>query len=90
MMLFGGTALTPADISTGSIGTNSVEMISIDKSAIDGIDECMVAQICIDRYLWPQYERTRKIDTIKVPERTKVTVSRKGKPRSWQKQSRSS
>jgi hypothetical protein len=50
----------------------------------------MVAQICIDRYLWPQYERTRKIDTIKVPERTKVTVSRKGKPRSWQKQSRSS
>jgi hypothetical protein len=79
MILFGGTALGPADISTGSIGTNPVETSSTDKSAIDGIDECTVAQICIDRYLWSLYERTRKIDTIKVPERTKVTVNRKGK-----------
>jgi hypothetical protein len=79
MILFGGTALAPGDISTGSIGTNDVEMHSVDKSAIDGIDKCTVAQICIDRYLWSLYERTRKIDTIKVPERTTVTVNQKGK-----------
>src|SRR6266481_900395 len=81
MLLFAGTALAQADIITGSIGTNSVETSSIDMSAVDSVDECMVAQICIDRYLWSLYERTRKIDTIKVPEQTKVTVKRKGKTR---------
>src|SRR5216683_768128 len=81
MLLFAGTALAQADITTGSIGTNSVETSSIDMSAVDSVDECMVAQICIDRYLWSLYERTRKIDTIKVPEQTKVTVKRKGKTR---------
>ena len=81
MLLFAGTALDQADITTGSIGTNSVEISSIGMSAIDSVDKCMVAQICIDRYLWSLYERTRKIDTIKVPEQTKVTVKRKGKTR---------
>jgi hypothetical protein len=81
MLLFAGTALAQADITMGSIGTNSVETTSIDMSAVDSVDECMVAQICIDRYLWSLYERTPKIDTIKVTEQTKVTVKRKGKTR---------
>jgi hypothetical protein len=81
MLLFAGTALAQADMTTGSIGTNSVETSSIAMGAIDSVDECMVAQICIDRYLWSLYGRTRKIDTIKVPEQTKVTVKRKGKTR---------
>jgi hypothetical protein len=49
--------------------------------AVDSIDECMVAQICIDRYLWSLYARTPKTDTIKVPEQIKVAVRRKGKTR---------
>src|SRR6266853_972842 len=81
MLLFAGAALAQADITTGSMGANSVETSSIDMSVVDGVDECMVAQICIDRYLWSLYERTRKIDTIKVPEQTKVMVKRKGKTR---------
>src|SRR5215471_4231012 len=81
MLLFAGMALDQADITTGSIGTNSVETSSIDMSAVDRVDECRVAQICIDHYLWSLYERTRKIDTIKVPEQTKVTVKRNGKTR---------
>ena len=81
MLLFAGTALDQADITTGSIGTNSVETSSIGMSAVDSVDECKLAQICIDRYLWSLYERTRKIDTIKVPEQTKVMVKRKGKTR---------
>ena len=81
MLLFAGTALDQADMTTGSIGTNSVETSSIGMSAIDSVDKCMVVQICIDRYLWSLYERTRKIDTIKVPEQTKVMVKRKGKTR---------
>jgi len=81
MLLLAGTAFAQADITTASIGTNSVKASSIDISAIDSVDECMVAQICIDRYLWSLYARTRKIDTIKVPEEIKVAVKRKGKTR---------
>jgi hypothetical protein len=43
------------------------------------LDECLVADICIDRYLWALYERTPKEDTIKVQELRKVTVEKKGK-----------
>jgi hypothetical protein len=44
-------------------------------------DECLGAEGCIDQYLWSIYERTRKVDTIKVPERINVTVKKKGKKR---------
>ena len=79
MLLLAGTALVQADRTAGSISPNSVETGSIDKSAVEGVDECMAAQICIDRYLWSLYERTRKIDTIKVTEPIKVSINRKGK-----------
>jgi hypothetical protein len=81
MLLFTGTTLDKADITTGSIGTNSVKTSSVGVSAIDRVDDCMVTQICIDRYLWSIYERTRKIDTIKVPEQIKVLIKRRGKTR---------
>jgi hypothetical protein len=79
MLLLAGAALVPADLTAGSIGASSVDTSSIDMSAVEGVDECMVAQICIDRYLWSLYERTRKIDTVKVPEQIKVSVKLKGK-----------
>jgi hypothetical protein len=44
-------------------------------------NECLVAEICIDEYLWSLYERTPKIDTNKVTERIKVKVKKKGKTR---------
>jgi hypothetical protein len=79
MVVIAGTALILVDITAGSIGASLVETSSIDMSVIEGVDECMVAQICIDRYLWSRYEQTRKIDTVKVPEQIKVSVKRKGK-----------
>jgi hypothetical protein len=48
-------------------------------STIEINEECLVAEICIDRYLWALYERAPKIDAIKVHERRKVTIRRKGK-----------
>jgi hypothetical protein len=48
---------------------------------IDVPEGCSARQDCIDQYLWAIYERTRKVDTIKVPERIKVTVTKKGKTR---------
>jgi hypothetical protein len=48
-------------------------------SSVEILDECLVADICIDRYLWALYQRTPKVDTIKVHERRKVTIKKKGK-----------
>jgi D-alanyl-D-alanine carboxypeptidase len=42
--------------------------------SIEIFEECMVAEICIDQFLWALYQRTRKEDTIKVYEQRKVTV----------------
>jgi len=50
-------------------------------SSIETPDECLVAEICIDRYLWSVYQRTPKVDTIKVRDQIKVTVKKKGKTR---------
>src|SRR3954471_4653240 len=44
-------------------------------------NECLVAEISIDDYLWSFYERTPKVDTNKVTERIKATVKKKGKTR---------
>jgi len=66
-------ALTPSDTSVGTGGP--------PVSAPEPGDECLLAQDCIDQYLWSLYERARKIDTVKVSERYKVTVKKKGKKR---------
>jgi hypothetical protein len=62
------TAADPApDIAPPAVGTLEIN------------EECLVAEICIDRYLWALYERAPKIDAIKVEERRKVAVKRRGK-----------
>jgi hypothetical protein len=40
-------------------------------------DECLDS--CIDRYLWALYQRTAKEDSLRVHERRKVAIKRKGK-----------
>jgi len=50
-------------------------------SSAETPDECLVAETCIDRYLWSVYQRAPKVDTIKVPKPIKVTVKKKGKTR---------
>jgi hypothetical protein len=65
------TASTPNGVPKDTKdAVNSIEKI---------LDECLVADICIDRYLWALYQRTPKEDTIKVQELRKVTVEKKGK-----------
>jgi hypothetical protein len=46
---------------------------------IEIVGECLVAEPCIDQYLFALYQRTPKEDTIKETEKRKVTVKRKGK-----------
>ena len=49
--------------------------------SLEALDACLEPDACIDQYLWSLYERTPKVDTVKVQERIKVTVERKGKRR---------
>ena len=46
---------------------------------IEIIGECLVAEACIDQFLWALYERTPKQDTVKEVERYKVKVRKRGK-----------
>jgi hypothetical protein len=52
--------------------------LAVGSEALDG---CPEPDVCIDQYLWSLYERTPKVDTIKVEERIKVKVKNKGKTR---------
>jgi len=69
----------PAQIATPSTPDALPKDTKGAVSKIEILDECLVAEICIDRYLWAIYQRTPKEDTIKVQEKRKVTVKRKGK-----------
>jgi hypothetical protein len=48
-------------------------------SSIEIMDECLVVDICVDRYLWALYQRTPKEDTIKELEWRSIAVKRKRK-----------
>jgi hypothetical protein len=47
----------------------------------EALDSCPEPDVCIDQYLWSLYERTPKVDTVKVEEHIKVKVKNKGKTR---------
>ena len=40
----------------------------------EALDACHEPDVCIDQYLWSLYQRTPKVDTIKVEERIRVKV----------------
>ncbi len=74
----------PADLPPVQVApANPSDLVPNDvKDAVSRIeiqDECLVAEICIDRFLWALYERTPKRDMIKVHERRQVTVKKRGK-----------
>jgi hypothetical protein len=45
----------------------------------DFVDECLVLEACVDRYLWRLYERTPKEDAVGVRKQIKVTIRKKGR-----------
>ncbi|MFZ3251347.1 MAG: hypothetical protein WCF66_17230 [Pseudolabrys sp.] len=45
----------------------------------EALDACHEPDVCIDQYLWSLYQRTPKVDTIKVEERIRVKVKNKNK-----------
>src|SRR6202040_1842430 len=71
----------PAPVQVAMANPSNLEPGEAGKavSSIEIVDECLVVDICVDRYLWTLYQRTPKEDTIKELERRNVTVKRKGK-----------
>jgi hypothetical protein len=74
-----GNATPPSSELTPASGQTSVATAST--SVALEADDCLTSESCIDQYLWSLYERTPKLDTIKLKEKLKVTVKRKGKLR---------
>jgi len=69
----------PVQVATASTPDPVPNDVKEAVSSIEILDECLVADICIDRFLWALYQRTPKEDTIKVHERRKVKVKKRGK-----------
>jgi hypothetical protein len=61
--------------------TDPVQNAARPAVSSEALDACLEPNVCIDQYLWSLYERTPKVDTVKVPERIKVKVKNKGKTR---------
>jgi hypothetical protein len=70
---------SPVQVATANPSDAVPNGVKETGSFIEIPDECVVAESCIDRYLWAIYQRTPKEDTIKVQERRKVTVKKRGK-----------
>ncbi len=69
----------PAQVATASTPDPVPNDARETVSRIEILDECLVAETCIDRFLWELYQRTPKEDSIKVHEQRKVTVKKRGK-----------
>jgi hypothetical protein len=61
--------------------TDPVQNAARPAVSSEALDACPEPDVCIDQYLWSLYERTPKVDTIKVEERIKVKVKNKDKTR---------
>jgi hypothetical protein len=69
----------PVQVATANTSDPVPDGASRAVGTIEIVDECLVVDPCIDRYLWAIYQRTPKEDTIKVEEQRKVEVKKKGK-----------
>jgi hypothetical protein len=72
---------TPPVLSAVVSRTDPVQKAASSAVSSEALDACPEPDVCIDQYLWSLYERTPKVDTIKVEERIKAKVKTKGKTR---------
>ncbi len=69
----------PGDTTPEQATSQSAATVPPDDAGIEVVDDCLVLESCVDRYLWTLYQRAPKEDAVKVEERRQVTVKRKGK-----------
>jgi len=69
----------PPVLSAAMSPTDPVQNAARPAGSSEALDACPEPDVCIDQYLWSLYERTPKVDTVKVEERIKVKVKKKDK-----------
>ena len=72
---------TPPVLFAAASSTDPVQNTAKPAVSSEAFDACPDPDVCIDQYLWSLYERTPKVDTIKVEERIKVKVKQFYRPR---------
>jgi hypothetical protein len=77
--LTNSSEMLPFETPPVQVATASTPNAMRRDTSIEGLNECPVREICIDRYLWALYQRTPKEDTIKAQELRKVMVKKKRK-----------
>jgi hypothetical protein len=70
---------TPHVLFAAASPTDPVQNAARPAVSSEAVDACPKPDVCIDQYLWSLYERTPKVDTVKVEERIKVKVKVKNK-----------
>ena len=69
----------PEPAAETSTATPAPGAASHEIGSTEVLDECLVVERCVDRYLWALYQRTPKEDSVKEQEQRKVTVKKRGK-----------
>ena len=75
------TTLPATEVATANTPDPDLDLDNTPRTfgTVEINEECLVAEPCIDRYLWALYERAPKVDAIAVHEQRKVKIKRKGK-----------
>jgi hypothetical protein len=73
------TEALPGETAPDQAANSGVAAAPADDAGIEVVDDCVVLESCVDRYLWTLYQRAPKEDAVKVEEKRQVTVKRKGK-----------
>ena len=69
----------PGDAAPEQAASEAIATALPGDSGIEVVDDCLVLETCVDRYLWTLYRHAPKEDAVKVEERRQVTIKRKGK-----------
>jgi hypothetical protein len=73
------TETLPGETASEQPASQSITTAQPGDSGIEVVDDCIVIESCVDRYLWKLYQQAPKEDAVRVEERRQVTVKRKGK-----------
>ena len=73
------TETLPGETAPDQAASPDVANAPSGDTGVEVVDDCIIIESCVDRYLFTLYQRAPKEDAVKVEEKRQVTVKRKGK-----------
>ena len=77
--LTSATETLPGETAPDQAASSGVVTAQPNDDGVEVVDDCIILESCVDRYLFTLYQRAPKEDAIKVEEKRQVTIKRKGK-----------